>query len=90
MTVDRAAAVGHVSAVSAVTLDNALVAMALGNAGDIDHVASSEGVSLDHIANVHFFSAFQLEFLQVLLSLDASLLQVASPAAYCQIYYRKL
>ena len=60
------------------TLDNALVAVALGNTGDIDHVSGGEGVSLHNVADVHASSAVQLEFLQVLLCLDAGLLQVAS------------
>ena len=75
---DRAAAVGHGGAASAVALHNALIAVALGNTGDIDHVASGEGVSLHNIAHVHVSGALQLELLQVLLSLDAGLLQVAS------------
>ena len=78
VTVDRAAAVGHVSAVCTVALDNALIAMALGNTGDIDPVAGCEGVSLDHIAHIQSGAVFQTELLQVLLSLNAGLLQVAS------------
>ena len=77
VTVDRAAAVSHVSAVSAVTLDNALIAMALGGAGYVDPLAGGEGVSSDDVADIQFSSIFQLELLQVLLGGNASLLQVA-------------
>ena len=74
---DRAAAVGHGGTAGAIALHNALVAMALGDAGHVDLVAGSEGVSLDLVANVHVGSALQLELLQVLLGGYASLLQVA-------------
>ena len=77
MTVDRAAAVGHGGTAGAIALHNALVAVALGDAGHVDLVAGSEGVSLDFVADVHFGSAVQLELLQVLLGGNASLLQVA-------------
>ncbi len=58
-------------------LHNALVAMALGNTGDIDLVSGSEGISLHHIANVHISGGIQLKLLQVLLCLDPGLLQMA-------------
>ena len=77
MTVDRAAAVGHGGTASAIALHNALVAMAFGDAGHINLVAGSEGVSLDFVADIHVSSAIQLELLQVLLGGNASLLQVA-------------
>ena len=51
--------------------------MALGDAGNVDLVAGSEGVSLNFVADVHVSSVLQLELLQVLLGGNASLLQVA-------------
>ena len=77
MTVDRAAAVGHGGAACAVALHNALIAVAFADAGNVDLVAGSEGVSLDFVADVHVGSAVQLELLQVLLGGNAGLLQVA-------------
>ena len=52
VTVDRAAAVGHGGTACAIALHNALVAVALGDAGNVDLVAGSEGVSLNFVADV--------------------------------------
>ena len=69
---------GSCRAVCAIALDNALVALTLADAGHIDLVASSEDISLDHIADIHVSSVVQAELLQVALCLNAGLLQVAS------------
>ena len=77
MTVNRAAAVGHLLDVRAVALDGALEAVALGGAGDIHMVARSEGVGLDLGADFQRSSVIQLEFLEVLLCGQTRLLEMA-------------
>ena len=65
MTVDRAAAVGRRGALCVPSLDDALIAVALGDAGHVDVIASSKGVDLDHgddafIISTHLSSSFAL------------------------------
>ena len=76
MTVDRAAAVGRRGALCVPSLDDALIAVALGNAGHVDVIASSKGVDLDLGADLELSSIVKLEFLQVLSGRDASLLEM--------------
>jgi len=56
MTVDRAAAVGRRGALCVPSLDDALIAVALGDAGHVDVIASSKGVDLDLGANLELSS----------------------------------
>ena len=77
MTVDRAAAVAHRSALSAVALDGALIAVALAGAGHVHKVALFEGVSLDDVADVQLGRVLKVELAQVLLGADGCLVQVA-------------
>ena len=57
-------------------LDNALVALALGNAHNVDLVACCEDISLQHVANVHCGNIFQTELAQGLLGGNVCLLEV--------------
>ena len=52
MSVDRAAAVSGGSTLCAKTLDNALIAMALGDTGHVDLIAGGKDVSLYLVANL--------------------------------------
>ena len=78
VTMHGTAAVGGGGTLCAAALDGALVAVALGGAGDVDVIALGEDVSLDLVADVHLGGLFQLELLQVLLEGDARLGEVAS------------
>ena len=49
-------AVGLLQAVGAVALDDALVAVALADAGHVHTVAGGEGVSVDLVAHVQYFA----------------------------------
>ena len=59
-----AAAVGGGSALGAPALDDAGVALALADAGDIHFVAFLEGVRLDDVADVHLRGIVQTELVQ--------------------------
>ena len=59
-----------------ITLDNALIALALGNADHVDLVAGCEDISLQHVANVHCGNIFQTELAQGLLGGNVCLLEV--------------
>ena len=74
---DGAAAVAGGGALCAPALDDALIAVALADTGDINEVASLEGVSLHNVADVQLGSVVQVEFAQVLFGRHASLVQVA-------------
>ena len=77
MTVDGAAAVAHGSALGAVALDNALIAVTLAGAGHVHEVALFEGVGLDDVAHVQLGGILQVKLAQVLLGCHAGLVQVA-------------
>ena len=77
MTCHRASAVALTQTVLAKALDNALVALALGNACNVDLVASCEDISLQHVANVQCRNIFQTELAQGLLGGNVCLLEVA-------------
>ena len=76
MTVDRAAAVGHRGALGAPALDDAGVALALADAGDVDLVALFEGVSLDNVADVHLVGILEAELVQHAQRADAGLVEM--------------
>ena len=77
VTMDGAAAVAGGGALCTPALDDALITVALADTGDINEVASLEGVSLHNVADVQLGSVVQVEFAQVLLGRHASLVQVA-------------
>ena len=77
MTSNRAGAVALTQTVLAKALDNALVALALGNACNVHLVASCEDISLQHVANVQCRNIFQTELAQGLLGGNVCLLEVA-------------
>ena len=77
MTVHRAAAVGGRGTALAEALDDAGVAVALADAGDVDLVAFLEGVGLDDIAHIDRGAVLETELFEVLLIADARLVQVA-------------
>ena len=58
-------------------LIDALIAVALADAGDIDEIAGLEGVGLHNVADVQLSGVVQVKFAQVLLGRHASLVQVA-------------
>ena len=69
---------GLLQTVSAVTLDDALVAVALADAGHVHTVASGEHVSLQLVAHLVLGAILQAELLEDLLKLgDAGLLLMA-------------
>ena len=72
----RAGAVALTQTVLTVALDNALVALALGNAHNVHLVALCEDISLQHVANVHCGNIFQTELAQGLLGGNVCLLEV--------------
>ena len=76
MTCHRASAVALTQTVLAKALDNALVALALGNACNVNLVACCEDISLQHVANVHCGNIFQTELAQGLLGGNVCLLEV--------------
>ena len=61
MTCHRASAVALTQTVLAKALDNALVALALGNACNVNLVACCKDVSLQDVANVHCGNVVQTE-----------------------------
>ena len=77
LTGHRAGAVGLLQAVGTVALDDALIAVALADAGDIHEVARLEGISLHDVAHVQLGGILQVELPQVLLGSHAGLVQVA-------------
>ena len=78
MAVHRAGAVGLLQAGGAVALDDALVAVALADAGHVHTVAGGEDVGLELVAHLVLGAVVQTELLQDLLELGhAGLLQVA-------------
>ena len=64
MTVDRAAAVGHLLNVAAAALDSALVAVALADAGDVHAVAGGEHGGVDLVAHIQRGGVIKLELLE--------------------------
>ena len=76
MSVDRAAAVRGGGTALTVALDNARVAFALADAGDVDLVAFCEDVGLQDIAHIDGCAVLKTEFLEVLLVADAGLVKV--------------
>ena len=76
MTSNRTGAVALTQTVLTITLDNALIALALGNANHVDLVAGCEDISLQHVANVHSGNIFQTELAQGLLGGNVCLLEV--------------
>ena len=78
MPCDGAGAVALAQTVLTVALDNALVALALGDACDVNLIASGEDVSLQDIAHVQAGDILQTELAQGLLGGDIGLLEVAS------------
>ena len=68
---------GLLQAVGTVALDDALIAVALADAGDIHEVARLEGISLHDVAHVQLGGILQVELPQVLLGSHAGLVQVA-------------
>ena len=77
LTGHRAGAVGLLQAVGTVALDDALIAVALADAGDIHEVARLEGISLHDVAHVQLGGILHVELPQVLLGSHAGLVQVA-------------
>ena len=77
MTVHRTAAVGGRGTALAEALDDAGVAVALADAGDVDLVAFLEGVGLDDIAHIDRGAVLETELFEMLLVADARLVQVA-------------
>ena len=65
------------AAVGAVALDDALVAVALADAGDVDLVADCENACLNFVADVHLGGLLHAELLEVLLEGNLSLFQMA-------------
>ena len=76
MTCHRASAVALTQTVLAKALDNALVALALGNACNVNLVACCKDVSLQDVANVHCGNVVQTELTQGLLGGNVCLLEV--------------
>ena len=73
----RAGAVGGLQAVAAVALDDAGIAVALADAGDVHMVACGEGVGLHDVADIHLGGLVEFKLLQVLLGGHAGLAEVA-------------
>ncbi len=76
MTCHRAGAVALTQTVLAKALDNALVALALGDAGNVNLVARCEDVSLQDVADVHCGDVVQTELTQGLLGGNVCLVEV--------------
>ena len=76
MSVDRAAAVSGGGTLCAKTLDNALIAMALGDTGHVDLIAGGKDVSLYLVANLQG-AVLQAELLENLLEGNICLLEMA-------------
>ena len=76
MTVDRAAAVGGRGTLCVPSLDNALIAMTLGDAGHVNMIACGEQVSLDLSTDFEVSSIVELKFLEMLLGRNACLLEM--------------
>jgi len=77
MTVDRAAAVAGGCALGVPALHNALISVALADAGNVDLIAGCKHIGLQHVANVQFVRVVKVKFLQVLYHAHAGLFQVA-------------
>src|SRR5699024_4809695 len=76
MTGHRAGAVALAQAVLAEALDNALVALALAGADNVDLVALGEDVRLEDVANVHGGDVLETELAQGALGGDVGLVEV--------------
>ena len=78
VTVNRTAAVGVALDSGAMTLNNALEAVALADAGDVNELTLSEDLGGQHVADLVLGAVLQSELLQNLLQLlDAGLLLMA-------------
>ena len=77
VTVNRTAAVAGGGTALAEALDNAGVAFALADAGDVDLVALGKEVGLHHVADFQLAVVLKTELFQVLEHAHAGLLQVA-------------
>ena len=77
MAVHRAGTMAHRGAACVPALDDAGVALTLGDTGYVNAIALSEHVSLDHVANLEHGAILKAELLEVLLHRVAGLLQVA-------------